>query len=436
MNHIYIYSPKTTNRLKYVCDFIFSEFLKQNHTILNNIEDFNTKDGIKINYSEKVFENCINIFPNDILFNKETNFDFPTVYGERNDIEIYTSNEEKYFSFDIFAAVFFMISRIEEYNANTKDKFGRFDYFSAFSVKHSFNFYPIVDIWIYKLKTKIEEFYNIKLKTCRQFTFLPTIDIDNAYAYKNKGFVRTFAAQIKSILNLNFSEFKLRHEVINQKKTDPYDTFDFIFDIHKKYDLNPIFFFLIGKYGKNDKNISHKNEELRRLIRNISKNHELGLHPSFGSNKNANLIKEEKQNLEIIIEKNIDKSRQHFLMLKIPETYNKLISLNIKYDYTMGYAYNAGFRAGTCTPFYFYDIKNEKATVLKIVPFNVMDTTFKNYLKIDTEKSYLIISELIENIKKVDGLFVSLWHNETFAYNKNGFEWQELYKKMILKTLE
>ncbi|NJO89826.1 MAG: hypothetical protein HC831_13425 [Chloroflexia bacterium] len=58
--------------------------------------------------------------------------------------------------------------------------------------------------------------------------------------------------------------------------------------------------------------------------------------------------------------------------------------MGITNDYSMGYSSHPGFRAGTCTPFYFFNLKTDEKTNLKITPFAVMDVGFIDYLKCST----------------------------------------------------
>ena len=120
----------------------------------------------------------------------------------------------------------------------------------------------------------------------------------------------------------------------------------------------------------------------------------------------------------------VTKSRQHFLKLTLPETYNQLSDLGIIEDYTMGYASAIGFRASICSAFTFYNLDIETILPIKIHPFAVMDATLLYYLKLSPQASLLQISSLIEEIKNVNGTFMSLWHNDTFS-NYNQWEgWQ------------
>src|SRR5690606_12639845 len=126
-----------------------------------------------------------------------------------------------------------------------------------------------------------------------------------------------------------------------------------------------IFFWLMADYGKFDKNNPVNNLEFQKQIQSVSKWAETGIHPSYASNSNPEKLKTEIQRLEKISGQKITKSRQHYIKLNLPETYQNLIEQGIEEDYTMAYADETGFRAGTCTPFFWYDLSREEKTNLK-----------------------------------------------------------------------
>ena len=83
------------------------------------------------------------------------------------------------------------------------------------------------------------------------------------------------------------------------------------------------------------------------------------------------MIAEEKSWLEEITGETISASRQHYLKLKLPVTYQQLIKNGIEEDYTIGYHDAYGFRAGTCKPFLFFDVEKNETTKLRLFPFAV-----------------------------------------------------------------
>jgi hypothetical protein len=216
------------------------------------------------------------------------------------------------------------------------------------------------------------------------------------------------------------------------KERDPYDTYQFLDSVFKGNEEKVKFFFLLGDYAQFDKNVSHENRHFQRLILNISQKYDVGIHPSFAGflhGCHGKVIKESGR-LKKITGKEILKSRQHYLNLKFPKTYQNLIKAGISEDYTMGFADQTGFRAGICTPFYFYDLINETKTNLLIAPFQIMDGTLLHYQSLSPEAAFDEIKSIMTEIKNVGGTFVSIWHNETINDLGEWKGYRDVFEKM------
>ncbi len=428
-----IYSPVITTRITYTFHFVLNELLGLNYVLTDNLKIFKRADSPKIYYdfNNNIKINSLFLKASPLLFKKGIENQNPEIFSFKETKAFFKTNNHSFFEFDIFAASFYLLSRYEEYFPYTTDKFGRFPAKESLAVKHGFIEQPVINIWAEYLKATLLKYYpNIRFKQ-NQFHFLPTIDIDNAYAYLHKGFIRSLLSSGKLLLKLNFTELFEKTAVHIHQKKDPYDSYDYLIKLHQKYQLKPIFFFLTAAYAKYDKNISPQGKTFKYLVQKIVQNFEIAIHPSFASNKHPNRVKIEKELLEKISAKKINKSRQHFLILKMPETYQNLIKSGIKEDYSMGFAETPGFRAGTCTPFYFFDLKKNKEENLKIIPFSIMDVGLKDYDEYNTLQAEEKIKKIIKNVKKVNGLFVSLWHNESLGTKKQWSGWQNVYEKLI-----
>ncbi|NOZ45707.1 MAG: hypothetical protein GXO79_02890 [Chlorobi bacterium] len=428
---ILIYSENISTRLEYIVAFIFNTVLNVKYKITNDISVVKSYNSLIINYSNQSISNCININPHSLLFeNKIRNIDIDISEWQGIKVFFQTNNNAE-IPFDIFAASFYLITRYEEYKTNKKDKFERFIAEESVAFKYGFLDIPIVDIWLLKLKEIIIKKYPQFNFPNKQFTFIPTIDVDNAWAYKHKSFYRTGGGIARSIFKFKWLDLMRRFSVLVLKKKDPYDTYDYINSLHKKYNFKPIYFFLLRNNGKYDTSHNVKNKRFKRLIKNISKKHIIGIHPSYTSNSTAALVKEETAILSAITGEKITRSRSHFLRIKIPHTYRVLIKIGIEEDFSMGYSSQNGFRAGTCNPFLFYNLKQERITNLKIIPFQVMDATFKYYKKFKPQKALENIKYYIEQVKNVDGTFVSIWHNESFSNIGKWKNWRQVYSTML-----
>lgn len=431
-----IYVLHITPRLNYIFDFIFTKLLGLRYSFTVNLNTFTKSESIKIQYSRNYtfLPNCLFIKANKLLFESDIKPQKIEVSGWHETKAFFKTDEQSFIPYDIFAAAFYLLSRYEEYLPFKPDKYGRFDSDQSLAVKHNFIKQPVIDIWAGYLKTALSKHYPELQFKKRKFRFISTIDIDNAYAYMHKGTFRAITSSIKLLFSFKWNEFIEKIRVHLGKSKDPYDSYQFLKQIHSKYNIKAIYFFLTAKYAKHDKNISPDNKQFRNLVQSVSANNKIAIHPSYSSNNNTTLVKSEKEKLEKLSGKVIFKSRQHFLILKFPETYRNLIKIGIKEDYSMGYVSVTGFRAGTCTPFYFFDLEADKSEKLKITPFALMDVGLKDYNNLDAETAGKEIEKIIENVKKVKGLFVSLWHNESLGNKKKWKKWKVTYEAMILAS--
>jgi hypothetical protein len=240
---------------------------------------------------------------------------------------------------------------------------------------------------------------------------------------------------LNSVSNFEISDISERTKVILNLQKDPFDTFDFQLEIQKKYHLKPIYFILYADYGHNDKNIPVQNRNFQTLIKSLADYAEVGIHPSYNSNFNSKKLKHEISRLSKVLNREITKSRQHFLKVHLPVTYRNLINLDITDDYSMGYAAYPGFRASICNSFSFYDVDLDVETKLRVHPFTVMEGTLKDYLKLSPLEAVNTMKDLIAEVKGVNGTFISLWHNESLSNAKRWEGWRDVYEEMIIEAL-
>lgn len=426
-----IYTQRITPRLEYIFKHIFTEMLGLSYTLVTDEEAFAKSEIPKISYAYNPVA--------DELFFQAKNLLFETGINEQNISVIDWENTKAFFStgkksalpFDPFAASFFLLSRYEECLPHRRDHYDRFEAKESIAYQNGFLKKPVVNIWVKKIKDLIKDrFPSLQFKESA-YQYLSTIDIDNAYAYKRKGLLRTAGAIGNDIFSFNIPQLKERIKVLAGMLQDPYDTYDYQFELQVKYNFRPLYFFLLADYDVNDKNVPYHNRKFQSLIKSIADRADVGIHPSFNSNKLTEKIELEIDRLSDIVHREITKSRQHFLILHFPKTYRNLIDLDITDEYSMGYAQETGFRAGICTPFYFYDLDLETATKLKVHPFTVMDATLKYYMKFEPDAAIEHVKEMVHQVKAVDGTFISLWHNETLSEKDQWQGWRKVYEETI-----
>ncbi len=432
-----VYSHKVTPRLTYIFKHFFTRILNIEVRFTSKIETFIAHDGLKFSYTKQPLGNELFIRSNELLFEQGIDYLEITIAKWGEVPCFFQTNPTTELPFDIFAAGFYLISRYEEYLPHVKDDFERFPAEESLAFQNKFLDKPVIDIWAYKFRDKLLQkfpsFEDEIIHRKRKFQFISTIDVDIAYKYKNKGVIRTLGGLIKDLSQFNIQEIWNRLLVIVGLKEDPFDIFNRLISLHKKHDIKSVFFFLLSEYTSYDKNTSTGNLKYKLLIKNVADYVKVGIHPSYYSMKDEQKMKKEKRRLEEIVNFPIKKSRQHYLRMDLPETYQKLVDIEVGEDYTMGFASYYGFRAGTCTPFYFYDIDFEIQTPLKVFPYAVMDGTLKDYLKYSPKKSLDTILRLANEVKKVNGVFITLFHNESISGTGEWRGWNRVYENLLIK---
>ena len=428
---ILVYTHKITPRVRYIFKHIITRTLLIPVDFTTKVEEFVAHNGPKLSYTKTPLGNEFFIKSNDLLFEQGVN-DLEINVQKWEEVPcFFRAGSKSVLPFDIFAASFYLISRYEEYLPHVKDLHGRYTAPESLAYNNGFLEKPVVDIWAYKLLAKLtEKFPDYTYKT-RSYKYLSTIDIDNAFAYKYKNFIRSVGGFVTDLFKLRLINVWYRLTVTLNIKKDPFDNFEKILKIKKTKDVKTIFFCSIGDYTTFDTNVSASKNKYRLLIKDLVDYASVGLHPSYFTMQNPALLKKEKERLESITNTPVIRSRQHYLRFNLPETYQQLIDLEIAEDYSMGYASKVGFRASTCTPFYFYDLDFEIQTPLKVFPFALMDTTLNDYMKITPKQSLGKIRDLRNEVKAVNGTFITLFHNESLSNHLRWRGWRRLYESMI-----
>jgi hypothetical protein len=426
-----IYVKSISSRLQYTFNLFLRDLVGVDFELTTNVEKFIFNTGPKINYSTQPFGEELFFYATDLLFEKKIKSQDLSVF-DWNETKAFFATHPKYvIPFDPFAATFYMVSRYEEYLPFKPDKLGRFDASESLAFQKGFLARPVVNIYAEKVKSLLKENFPKLVFRERKYKYISTVDIDNAWAYKEKGLIRTIGALLRSLTSFDIKGFAERLTVLAGRNQDPYDTYDHLNLMQQKYQLEMIYFFLLGDYAENDKNVSVSSRKFQSLVKSIADYNETGIHPSFYSNQKPGRMNLEKLRLQKIIRKEITKSRQHFLKLRFPDTYRQLINSDITDDYTMAFSAEIGFRAGICTPYLFYDLESEAETGLRIHPVAVMDATLRYYMKIQPAEVMSYVGPVIKEIRAVNGTFITIWHNESLSNRKPWEGWKDVYEEIV-----
>ncbi len=402
-----------TERLTYILTELLEKRLGVPYTVTTNVDEFNATNGAKINYTSTQQPNSLQIIPQGLLLENKITAQHVEVKKNERWHAILWPNSNAPIPFDVFAASFFLLSRYEEHINTARDKHGRFEAQNSIAFNNGFLQFPLIEHWCEQLKDLLQSLYQNIVYKSNTFKSITTIDVDFAYLYKGLDTKRWLGKLAKSALRYDIKSVRTQLQSSFDFTIDPYNTYDFI---RKTVRGELGYFILMSNNGGHDKNIKTDGSAFKNLIQQLNKTADfVGVHPSYASNQSINTLIKERDELGKIINRKIEKSRQHFLKMNLPDTYRNLIEAGISEDYTMAYAEQIGFRASTCVPFYFFDLGFNKTTTLLCYPTCFMDTTAIQYLKWDSQKIADFNEKLLNLTKKYNGHYVTLWHNNTFV---------------------
>ncbi len=421
-----VFAHKLTPRLQYICDFIFAQQFGISYSTTTDVNFFEKYQGPKINYSTSSTRFRYTLHPANLLF-EDTISQQSIDCFELNGSKAFFRTSHSDFYFDIFAATFYLLSRYEEYLPHKKDLYGRYAHQNSLAFGEDFLQQPLVNIWLRQFAESLQKVFPELVFKEISFSFLPTYDIDIAWSFKNKGFLRGIGSFLKK-------PSLQRIQVLQGKGKDPYDCYAFLDRLHAEFSLQAHYFFLVaGSRGRYDKNSSLTSADLQELIKEHARKYKVGVHPSWKSYAEPALIATEKKYLEGLLPENmaIDSSRQHYIKFDLPETFQNLIKAGIRNDYSMGYGTINGFRASIASSFYWYDLSNEKQTELLLHPFCFMDATSAFQQSKSAKEAFTEMLYYYSVCKEVNGSLITIFHNNILGGDAHFEDWPGMYARFI-----
>lgn len=404
-------------------------------TLTASRDTFLQTSGARINYgSERISEPELLIHPHALLFEKGIRPQAADVFEQGGYHAFFKTAGD--LSFDLFAAIFYLLSRYEEYLPHEKDRYGRYAHQNSIAYQRNFLQTPVVDLWLMELQRQIAQKFPLARFPERRFRWIPTYDIDHPWSFQNKGWWRNAGGLARDMLSGNLPYAAMRIKTLARVREDPYDSHSWLNALHQKLGLRATFFFLVAQQrGRHDKNIDPHNKSFRALVRSVAARHDIGLHPSWQSGDQPLQVVQEKSMLESITGNKLTASRQHFLRFTLPETYRRLIAAGIRDDYSMGYGTINGFRASVARPFSWYDLEREEKTALTVHPFCFMDATAFYQEKHAAAAAGSELQYYLDTVRSVGGVLYTIFHNHLLGSDPLFAGWRQLYEDFVSRAV-
>ncbi|MCM4157502.1 polysaccharide deacetylase family protein [Gramella sp. AN32] len=407
-----IYTQKVTPRITYVFKHICTHILEIPIKFTSKIEEFIAHEGAKLSYGKQALGQEFFIQKVELLMEQGFSELEIKVQPWEETICFFPVAESSDLPFDIFAASFYLLSRYEEYLPHVKDGGGRFPASESLGIQESFLHKPVVDIWALKFRDVLRERFPKLKKSSRKYKVGTIITVEHTFIYKNKGVLRSFIGFNLDVLKLNFTKAADRLKVWTRMKKDPHDVFEMLIELIKQHKLYMLFMFQLSDFSIHDRNISHNRIPHRAIIKSVADYAQVGLLMGYYSMEDIKMLRKEKLRMEEIVHSSLENSMNSKYDQRLPDHFNNLIELEILNDYSMGYQDVIGFRAGTCTPFLFYDINMEVTTPLKLHPYGFNSEVLKNTSKTKVKED---LHRIISEVKEVKGVLKAVFKNQDFS---------------------
>ncbi len=217
---------------------------------------------------------------------------------------------------------------------------------------------------------------------------------------------------------------------------EPFWTFNEIMKIEDNLNVRSSFYFLKerskakvfapGTWKLLGRRYDFNDPKVREIMKELyAGGWEIGLHGSYESYKNPDMLEKERNYLQTSFGGRISGTRQHHLNIEIPKTWEYHEKIGLEYDTTLGFKDQMGFRGGTCLPFHPYS--EQKRLNLLEIPLAIMDAPLVQNKK---EVLYGDFESMVNIVSGFNGVLTLLWHHSIFnEYEFPG--WIGAYEKII-----
>lgn len=423
-----IYTHKITPRLTYISKQVFTHILGLEIGFSTRVEDFIKHKGPKITYTRQPLQNEFFIRSSELLF-KQGVEEIEIQMDSWDDLPcFFRAGEGSSIPFDILAASFYLVSRYEEYLPHKKDMHGRFPPHQSLAYRNGFLRMPLVDLWAQKFFDLLKERFPDIKSGRTDYEFTPVIDVTTSHCYAYRGFFRGMAGFFFDLSRLKLKRVWDRIRVLFNTSLDPYDNYDHLIALDRKFNLRTIFFFQFAEYSTYDKNVSPYNNAFRYLIKRVADYCIVSLAVSYTASEDIDVLKEERSRLSEVLHRPVKYARIRYNRIEVPTTYRNLAEAEFTRDFSMGYTHEIGFRPSTCTPFFFYDLALEATQPIRVCPFSFHDYALLQYGNQDA--LWADLDDLYQQVKAVDGRMIPTFSIELLGGDQK-IDMLKIYEEVL-----
>ncbi len=322
--------------------------------------------------------------------------------------------------FDIVAATFILASDFQDLISLERDEFDRMRAMDSLQYKLGVLGFPIVNYYSLLLKEEMEKYFDIVIEH-RTYGgggcgLALTHDVDYI-SYLNPRMIRR---EMFGIAVLN------RHSLRSPQRVSKllfplfalfgYDLprigLRFLRNIENTNSFKSTFFIKTGATARQDIPYNYRSRGMRDFIKSLTDaGFEIGIHPSMNTYVSVNDFVREKNRLQDVIGKPVESVRQHYLKFTAGRTIEIWEKAEVKYDSTLGFSRETGFRNSIAFPYPLYNFAEDRISPVIELPLILMDGTLAEDKTITDEQALARMKELLHETKLARGGAAVLFHN-------------------------
>lgn len=315
---------------------------------------------------------------------------------------------------DLFAAAFFMLSRVEEKRPELLDEHGRFPARHSLAFRAGFLDRPVVNEWADLLFYLLQNRGWQQPRLIRKFQVEFSCDVDHPRLWWTPfDRVKTLAGALLKRRDRAETVDLLTGRLF--RRSDPYDVWEEWFPLLELQQIQTRFNFLGERPRTSDCWYPLRHPYVRQLMQKIADNgHSIGFHPSYEAFNDPEAFQRELASLREVSPVKISGGRQHYLRFEAPRTWRMWQEAGLSFDSTLGYPDAEGFRCGICHDFPVFDTEKRVMLPLRERPLLAMDVTLALYRRYTPEQALTSLLALRGQVEKHGGNFSLLWHNSSW----------------------
>jgi hypothetical protein len=194
-----------------------------------------------------------------------------------------------------------------------------------------------------------------------------------------------------------------------------------LLELEREYGVGAYYFILSGPYGmrrQSSRCDSHWRSSRRMLNLITQAGMTVGLHGSYYAREEDTYLAE-KERLEQVLAAPVTTHRNHYLRFDPLRMWSQLEEAGIQYDFSVGFNFHIGFRAGCARAYRGFDFSRGQPSSVISIPMLFMDA-----ILFDGDRQDILrrLRLALEEAKRVDGCVSLLFHPDMFMIDPQFFQ--------------